>query len=100
MRPETLEACYTTLGLTPDAKFNDIKHAYRTLVKRWHPDRFATEILTGNARPWNIFMPLRTPMPYSGCTRPPQTLHTRTGVGGVSVGVPYLGLVEAPGVLV
>src|SRR5215813_4610000 len=42
MGPETLEAYYTTLGLNPDAKFNEIKHAYRTLVKRWHPDRFAT----------------------------------------------------------
>jgi len=43
MGPETLAACYQTLGLTPDAKFNEIKHAYRTLVKRWHPDRFATD---------------------------------------------------------
>jgi hypothetical protein len=43
MGPETLEACYTTLGLTPDATCNEIKHAYRTLVKRWHPDRFATD---------------------------------------------------------
>ena len=42
MSPETLDACYTTLGLTPDAKFNEMKHVYRTLVKRWHPDRFAT----------------------------------------------------------
>src|SRR2546426_6602669 len=43
MGPETLETYYTTLGLTPDAKCNEIKHAYRTLVKRWHPDRFATD---------------------------------------------------------
>ena len=43
MGSETLAACYTTLGLHPDAKFNEIKHAYRTLVKRWHPDRFATD---------------------------------------------------------
>src|SRR5262245_62112677 len=43
MGPETLEACYTTLGLTPGAKFDEIQHAYRTLVKRWHPDRFATD---------------------------------------------------------
>jgi len=42
MGPETLEACYTTLGLTPDATFNEIQHAYRILVKRCHPDRFAT----------------------------------------------------------
>ena len=43
MGPETLAACYQTLGLTPDAKYHEIKHAYRTLVKRWHPDRFATD---------------------------------------------------------
>jgi DnaJ-class molecular chaperone len=30
MGPETLEACYQTLGLTPDAKYYEIKHAYRT----------------------------------------------------------------------
>jgi len=44
MRPETLEACYQTLGLTPDATGDEIKHAYRTLVRRWHPDRFAADI--------------------------------------------------------
>jgi curved DNA-binding protein CbpA len=38
-----LEACYTTLRLTPDATCNGIKHTYRTLEKRWHPDRFATD---------------------------------------------------------
>ena len=43
MDPETLEACYTILQLTPEAKFHEIKHAYRTLVKHWHPDRFATD---------------------------------------------------------
>lgn len=43
MKPETLEACYKTLRLTPDAKFDEIKHAYRALVKHWHPDRFATD---------------------------------------------------------
>ena len=43
MGPETLEACYKTLGLTPTATCTEIKHAYKTLVKRWHPDRFATD---------------------------------------------------------
>ena len=44
MDPETLAACYQILGLTPDAKYHEIKHAYRTLVKCWHPDRFATDL--------------------------------------------------------
>jgi hypothetical protein len=43
MDAETLAACYATLGLTPDAQCNEIKHAYRTLIKYWHPDRFATD---------------------------------------------------------
>ena len=43
MGPEILDAGYKTLALTPDAKFNEIKHAYSTLVKRWHPDRFGTD---------------------------------------------------------
>lgn len=43
MEPVTLEACYKTLGLTSEAKFDEIKHAYRTLAKHWHPDRFATD---------------------------------------------------------
>jgi hypothetical protein len=40
---ETREACYKTLGLTPQATFDEVKRAYRTLVKRWHPDRYAAE---------------------------------------------------------
>jgi hypothetical protein len=43
MSTETLEACYRTLGLAPDARFDEIKYAYRVLVKRWHPDRFAPD---------------------------------------------------------
>jgi hypothetical protein len=43
MDPQTIEACYQTLGLTPEATFDEMKHAYRTLVKHWHPDRFATD---------------------------------------------------------
>ena len=43
MELEMLEACYKILRLTPDAKFNEMKYAYRTLVQRWHPGRFATD---------------------------------------------------------
>ena len=43
MSTETLETCYRALGLAPDAGFDEVKYAYRVLVKRWHPDRFATD---------------------------------------------------------
>lgn len=32
---------YEILGLKPAASEDEIKHAYRDLVKVWHPDRFA-----------------------------------------------------------
>lgn|GEM_PF-2001672 len=31
---------YETLGLQPDASLEEVKRAYRTLAKTWHPDRF------------------------------------------------------------
>ncbi|MDY7012097.1 MAG: DnaJ domain-containing protein [Cyanobacteriota bacterium] len=32
--------CYKTLGLKPGASSEEVKQAYRQLVKRWHPDNF------------------------------------------------------------
>lgn len=29
------------LGLRPDASWDDVTHAYRSLIQVWHPDRFA-----------------------------------------------------------
>jgi curved DNA-binding protein CbpA len=34
-------AYYKALGLPPDASLEDARRAYRKLVNRWHPDRFA-----------------------------------------------------------
>ncbi len=34
---------YKTLGLPPNASREDARHAYRKLVNRWHPDRFALD---------------------------------------------------------
>ncbi len=38
---DPLVRCYQTLGIRPGASRNEIKQAYRDLVRVWHPDRFA-----------------------------------------------------------
>src|SRR5262245_58953247 len=35
------EQDYRTLGLDPDASLEEIRQAYRDLMRVWHPDRFA-----------------------------------------------------------
>jgi hypothetical protein len=37
------ERCLHILGLQPGASREEIKHAYRDMVKVWHPDRFQNE---------------------------------------------------------
>ena len=40
MAPEvSSQSDFQVLGLEPGAKPSEVKQAYRTLVKRWHPDR-------------------------------------------------------------
>lgn len=38
----TLDDAYKVLGISPDASDDDVRRAYRQLVKENHPDRFAT----------------------------------------------------------
>lgn len=40
---EPMETWYRTLGLAPGASGAEIKRAYRTLAKRWHPDHCPTD---------------------------------------------------------
>jgi hypothetical protein len=37
-----VRAC-AELGVTPSASLREVKRAYKKLVKRWHPDRFARD---------------------------------------------------------
>jgi len=39
MRSEDFSRHYATLGLTPDASFDEVKHAYRKKVSEYHPDK-------------------------------------------------------------
>ena len=41
MASENLERYYKTLHLAPEASSEEVKRAYRALVKVWHPDRFS-----------------------------------------------------------
>jgi DnaJ domain len=41
---ELVRAC-AELGVTPSASLREAKRAYKKLVKRWHPDRFANDPL-------------------------------------------------------
>ena len=40
-RSHTLHDDYKILGISPDASDDEVKKAYRTLAKKYHPDRVA-----------------------------------------------------------
>ena len=40
---DAIERALEILGLKPDVTFEDVKQAYRDLVKVWHPDRFQND---------------------------------------------------------
>ena len=37
----TLEGCFGILGVDPDSSADEVKKAYRELVREWHPDKLA-----------------------------------------------------------
>lgn len=40
---DKITRAYNVLGLQPSASFAEVKQAYRTLVKKWHPDLFVNQ---------------------------------------------------------
>ncbi|MBD2383971.1 dynamin family protein [Cylindrospermum sp. FACHB-282] len=40
---DKITRAYSILGLQPSASFAEVKQAYRTLVKKWHPDLFVNQ---------------------------------------------------------
>ena len=47
---ETVDDYYGVLGVTRDAETGDIKRAYKTLAKRWHPDRWGHPVNSSDIR--------------------------------------------------
>ena len=41
--PDELRSAYAVLGLQPGASLHKVKRQFKTLVRRWHPDRFASD---------------------------------------------------------
>lgn len=41
--PDELRSAYAVLGLQPGASLQKVKQQFKTLVRRWHPDRFAND---------------------------------------------------------
>jgi hypothetical protein len=49
---------YHALGLEPEASLTEVKRAYRTLAKAWHPDRFSRPPPFCSNRHWKNSRPL------------------------------------------
>ena len=41
--PDELRSAYAVLGLQPGASLHKVKRQFKTLVRRWHPDRFLND---------------------------------------------------------
>jgi DnaJ domain len=41
--PDDLRRAYAVLGLQPGAPLPEVKQQFKTLVRRWHPDRYAND---------------------------------------------------------
>lgn len=50
---DLVRAC-AELGVTPSASLREAKRAYKKLVKRWHPDRFANDAQAQAEATWKL----------------------------------------------
>jgi len=41
--PDELRSAYAVLGLKPGASLQEVKQQFKTLVRRWHPDRYTND---------------------------------------------------------
>jgi hypothetical protein len=86
------EEFYAILGLAPDAGIDDIRHAYRQLAMRWHPDR---------AGPDATFIFQRLSAAYQVLTDPvARAAYDRERDVGSGPGEPAPPARRAPGVLI
>lgn len=51
----SVSAAYKTLGISPEATNEELKTAYRNLVKKYHPDRYATQSQEAQAQAAEMF---------------------------------------------
>jgi hypothetical protein len=69
-RPFALDSPYARLGLSPDASLSEVRHAYRSLVMRYHPDRAGSgslaDFLAIKAAYETLLAQSRSPAPSSG----------------------------------
>jgi hypothetical protein len=61
---------YRVLGVSEQATFDDVRHAFHTLSKAYHPDRYATAELPGEVRDYLSAMSRRINAAYAALEAP------------------------------
>lgn len=68
---------YELLGVAPSATKEEVRSAYRTLARRWHPDRF----MEGPERDWANEKMAEINAAYRACLHEPQVLADQEAEG-------------------